>query len=216
MAYIASIQREFDEMGMYSEKEKISIIQNGLNERLRNVALSHDWVSVQAMDLHLRTIEVADELRKETESQTQKRMFFPRRAINVIEANEQGINAELNEANENDSELTEYLGNEINCQAIKAKYQKGNVSNSLSATNERKDIYTAKETQTRNVMTCYNCKAESHRLVDCGEPITRIFCFRCGREGVRAPNCSCGPKNSRNVACSTTESCDQQPLVQPE
>lgn len=47
--------------------------------------------------------------------------------------------------------------------------------------NDGTEKVVAKETQTRNVSTCYNCKSESHRLMDCGEPITRIFCFRCGK-----------------------------------
>lgn len=38
MDCIAPIQRDFDEMGTYSEKEKISVIQNDLNGQLRNVA----------------------------------------------------------------------------------------------------------------------------------------------------------------------------------
>lgn len=115
MAYIASIQREFDEMGMYSEKEKLSIIQNGFNERLRNVALSHDWDSVQAMDLHLRTIEVADELRKETESQAQKRPFFPRRSVNALEMKETSVVGGMSENDQNNSDDNENVTGEVDC-----------------------------------------------------------------------------------------------------
>lgn len=211
MTYIASIQREFDELGMYSEKEKISIIQNGLTERLRNVALSHDWDTVQAMDLHLRTIEVADELRKETESQIQRRMFFPRRSINAIETEERNVSGGLNEFVENDTECDEYISGDAECQAVRAK---GSMGKNVPLTGNVIGKHAMMGTQTRNITTCYNCKSESHRLIDCSEPITRIFCFRCGKEGVRAPNCTCGSKNSRSVACSTTESCDQQPLIQ--
>lgn len=37
---------------------------------------------------------------------------------------------------------------------------------------------------------CYNCKAKEHRFFDCPTPITRIFCFGCGEEGILKPNCS--------------------------
>lgn len=198
MAYIASIQREFDELGMYSEKEKISIIQNGLNDRLRNVALAHAWNSVQEMDLHLRTIEVADELRNETEVQAQKRPFFFRKSINAIETECIGDVEMGEEENENKAEL-ETEGN-VNCQAMMVRPQFNSNYKKGYNTNEMKE-------QPRKP-TCYNCKSELHRLVDCGEPISRIFCFRCGREGVRAPNCTCGPKNAKYVACSTAEACD--------
>lgn len=96
MTYIAAIQPEFDALGMYSEKEKISIVQNGLNDRLRDVAMAHSWNTVQDMDLHLRTVEVVDELRKETESKTMKKPFFPRRVVNVVGTDE------TNESNENE------------------------------------------------------------------------------------------------------------------
>lgn len=219
MAYIASIQREFDEMGMYSEKEKISIIQNGLNERLRNVALAHAWNSVQEMDLHLRTIEVADELRKDTESQLTKRPFYFRRSVNAIETDVQVEGGSVDEENEieDKSECEDQVT--VDCQAMVAKPQFGaNFRKGFSGKNnvdqhdkgDRKAWQSEmKETQPRKV-TCFNCKSEQHRLIDCGEPITRVFCFRCGKEGVRAPNCTCGPKNAKNVACSTTETCDQE------
>lgn len=218
MTYIASIQREFDELGMYSEREKISIIQNGLNDRLRNVALSHDWVTVQDMDLHLRTIEVADELRKETESQVQKRLFFPRRAINTVDVDSP---SELEGVGDNFGDeygLESDEQSEVNCQAIRAKApfrpnpKRGYMTKSAEEQNSNKEKITTltdtKDTQTRKT-ACYNCQSELHRLMDCEEPITRIFCFRCGREGVRALNCTCNPKNSKGVACSTTEPCDQ-------
>lgn len=37
--------------------------------------------------------------------------------------------------------------------------------------------------------TCWNCKVVGHSFVDCPEPLTRQFCFRCGRDGVVTPKC---------------------------
>lgn len=94
MDYIASIQHEFDELGMSNEQEKIAIIQNGLRENLRNVAMSQQWHSVQQMDLHLRTVEVADELRRETDLKARRGTFFPRKNVHAIESKEEGQNIE--------------------------------------------------------------------------------------------------------------------------
>lgn len=89
MDYIASVQREFDELSIENEQEKIAIIQNGLKDQLRLVAMSQRWETVQQMDLHLRTVEVADELRRETDLKARKPMFnYPKRGINACEMSE--------------------------------------------------------------------------------------------------------------------------------
>ncbi|XP_065358730.1 uncharacterized protein LOC135952646 [Calliphora vicina] len=47
--------------------------------------------------------------------------------------------------------------------------------------------------------TCWNCKVVGHSFMDCPEPITRTFCFRCGRENVVAPKCpKCQGNRPRN------------------
>lgn len=105
MDYIASIQHEFDELGMSNEQEKIAIIQNGLRENLRNVAMSQQWHSVQQMDLHLRTVEVADELRRETDLKARRGTFVPRKNVHAIESKE-GV--------ENIEDSPESIGSEEN------------------------------------------------------------------------------------------------------
>ena len=38
-------------------------------------------------------------------------------------------------------------------------------------------------------LICWNCKDLGHRYQDCVKDFTEIFCFGCGRTGVRKPNC---------------------------
>lgn len=37
---------------------------------------------------------------------------------------------------------------------------------------------------------CFNCHSEEHLLKQCPKEISRIFCFKCGMEGVYTPKCS--------------------------
>lgn len=47
--------------------------------------------------------------------------------------------------------------------------------------------------------TCWNCKVVGHSFVDCPEPLTRQFCFRCGKDGVVTPKCpKCQGNRPRN------------------
>lgn len=47
--------------------------------------------------------------------------------------------------------------------------------------------------------TCWNCRQVGHSYVECPTPISRVFCFKCGREGVVTPKC---PKCQGNVSRS--------------
>lgn len=208
MDYIASIQREFDEMGVYDEQEKVSIIQNGLNDRLRHVAMAHTWNSVQAMDLHLRTVESADELRKQTEVATVRKPFFPRRNVSAIEIDEIS-NTDENMSNGNICDATELEVEPqvVDCQAIKntrnftRNFQQKVQTKSFAApaaqklsTQPESKAHSESKTEGR---LCFNCKSDAHLFIDCDQPFERVFCFRCGKDGVRAPDCDC--KQSKNA-----------------
>lgn len=190
MSYIASVQREFDAMEIYSEQEKISVIRNGLNDRLRDIAMSSQWQSVQELDLHLRSVEVADELHKETEAKTFRRQFFPKRSVNAIENDTSGFESIIEDEDDNEKDD----GNKVlECDAFKAKsnfkrnnrqFDKNMVSEKTSMPNSE-----VKEAMSRRVYKCYNCKSEEHLLHECDQPIERVFCFKCGAEGMTANKC---------------------------
>lgn len=193
MEYIASIQREFDAMGMYGEQEKISVIQNGLRPRLRSIAMANHWYTVQELDLHLRNIEVADELHNETEVKSFKRPFFPKRSVNAIDTEEIGSGEGIeNGENTNESEDEAV----VDCQAIRTKrdFKHGDRNKYKVDSNqyEKSKIQSneSNEVQTKKVYLCYNCKSDQHMLYDCDKPIERTFCLRCGAEGMVTGTCS--------------------------
>lgn len=44
------------------------------------------------------------------------------------------------------------------------------------------------EPKFQRVLVCFNCDAQGHRWRQCAKPLTE-FCMRCGKKGVRIPNC---------------------------
>lgn len=112
MHYIASVMREFDALKIYSEQERIAVIQNGLRDELRQIARGHTWTSVQEMDLHLRTNEVAEELHRESAPRIFK-PFFSRKAIHMITGEETQTTDQSECTSTSDVELTE---NEEQCE----------------------------------------------------------------------------------------------------
>lgn len=51
--------------------------------------------------------------------------------------------------------------------------------------------------------TCWNCRQLGHSYVECPTPIGRVFCFKCGREGVVTPKC---PKCQGNLQRNRSQS----------
>lgn len=92
MEFIASILREFDALKLYSEKERIAVIQNGLRDDLRQIARGQAWNTVLEMELHLRTVEVAEELHRDSAPRKYTRPFIPnaqyRKTINAVAEDE--------------------------------------------------------------------------------------------------------------------------------
>lgn len=189
--YISSIVRSFDEMEVNDEQERVSIIQNGLLPDLRNRAMSRDWASVQEMSIWLRKTELADKLYTGVSTQPPRGGNFPfRRPTMASQVQENEVQIEKEAANEETSNVEEYEENQCNALG--------------GPTNRQKNF------------RCFNCKETSHYFNDCDQPITRVFCFRCGNEGVLAPFCECRknkeqPKNGRPVAAIEQNPCD--PLV---
>lgn len=52
----------------------------------------------------------------------------------------------------------------------------------------------------RATSKCFNCKSSDHLMRKCPVPITRIFCFCCGRENITYPQCpDCALNRKRSV-----------------
>lgn len=197
--YIASIIRDFDEMEVHDEEERIAIVQNGLLPDLRNRAMSRDWQSVQEMSIWLRKTETADKLYGQPAQQPFVRKFFTKRPTMAMSSQEGECFEELTEVVEESEQLIEIEENPCNAMGNRRNFV-GKRSGQSNATTEAKPK--------RSV--CYNCKSNQHYFNDCDQPVTRVFCFRCGKEDTLAPNCECKKsKNEMVVAGMKVEHCDE-------
>lgn len=202
--YIASIIRDFDEMEVNDEEERISIVQNGLLPDLRSRAMSRDWRSVQEMSIWLRKTETADKLYGQPPQQPFVRKFFTKRPTMAIAAQEKELYEEVFCEESEADEMIE-IG-ESQCNAMNRR----NFSN-------KKSGQTATPEAKQRKSVCYNCKSNQHYFNDCDKPIDRIFCLRCGKEEVLAPNCECKkireqPKNGISGAAMAADHCDESNL----
>lgn len=233
MDYVAEMLRLFDEVQLNSEIERVAIIQNGLRDDLRVIAYSHSWTSVQALDHHLRMVEVSDKIRSNqlsgwTKSRTNKDTSTPKKTFYVESNESDSVNDGVNESS------SEYdVEEHSNCCAFqKSRFQgkqnwsknkkfedkkpgpivqnttKSNGSQTQYEHKVQSKAQTAKETKLAE--PCYNCKESGHLFKDCLRPVDRVFCFRCGMEGAYAPQCECKlTKNVKRVACCETVSSDE-------
>lgn len=207
MHYIASVMREFDALKIYSEQERIAVIQNGLRDELRQIARGHTWTSIQEMDLHLRTNEVAEELHRESAPRKFK-PFFPREAIHMITGEETQATDQSECTSTSDVELTENEEQceESCCNAVKSqrfgprqRYAGNSAGKPTSNTHAKRGGFTAiresrgkvesnndaKSTTGETVhhrTGCFNCGSAAHRFAECDKPYERIFCFRCASQ----------------------------------
>lgn len=199
--YIASIIRDFDEMEVHDEEERIAIVQNGLLPDLRSRAMSRDWQSVQEMSVWLRKTETADKLYGHPAQQPLVRRFFTKRPIMAMSQDNE-IFEEIDSESGEPVEIVEVEENQ--CSAMNSRRNFGNRRSGQTANTEPKQKKSA----------CYNCKSTQHYFNDCDKPVNRVFCFRCGKEDTLAPNCECRKlreqtKNELGVAALEAENCDE-------
>lgn len=148
---------------------------------------------------------MADELRNRTESNTPSRPFFFRKVHGVEKYDENHVENSENVESQPASEMDAHIVSECNAISSKPPFRYLNPKNYGRAnettvgkgpqrtSEERQENHSVSRVRPR---ACYNCKSESHRFYDCDSPISRVFCFRCGRENVLSPNCIC--KHSKN------------------
>lgn len=163
--------------------------------------MSRDWQSVQEMSIWLRKTETAEKLYGQPTPQPYIRKFFPKRPTLAMSTEETESHEEVGE-NDEPNEMVEV--EESPC----------NVSNSRRNVGNKKSWQSNAATEARQKKSvCFNCKSNQHYFNDCDQPVSRVFCFRCGKEEILAPNCECRElreqsKNGVTVAAVSTELCD--------
>lgn len=193
MDYVTQMSLMFDELDMHDEKEKIAIIRNGLREEFVLVAHAFSSRTVEELDQQLRRLELSTAIRRKN-NHTQ---FKPAQKIfstEVIEEDQLVTDEKTNVENETEivSDCCAFSKFTKAKNWSKVEAPQGAEPKPYSGHQPNRDDRTKRSTN----WTCFNCHSVGHGFMDCETPITRPFCFRCGKEGVVAPKCDCRSKNA--------------------
>lgn len=191
MDYISAMSQLFEELDMTDESEKVAIIQNGLRDNYRWISHAQSWPTVAALDHQLRQIELSNDMRRFTPVQSQTFVS------EVKDCNETELTNEKPLIDFNENEPTP-----LECMAIgqhkRDFYRKANDTSRVDE-KTKTDMKEKKREELKQRManwTCFNCREQGHGFTFCRKPIERVFCFKCGEDGVFAPDCSCQSKNA--------------------
>ncbi|RYE18040.1 MAG: hypothetical protein EOP45_14750, partial [Sphingobacteriaceae bacterium] len=194
MDYVSAMTQMFEELGMHDEKEKIAIIQNGIRDEFVMIAHAFRGRTVEELDQQLRRVELSTAIRRRSH-----REWKPAQKVYAAEISDENP-TETDESTDVDKD------NELisECAAVNDHFKSKKWSKKSSEIprnfenkpqSERQSKTEEKEKRVSN-WKCFNCLEMGHGFTDCPAPVTRIFCFRCGREGVVAPECGCRQKNA--------------------
>lgn len=106
---------------------------------------------------------------KVTKPEESRRSRWSERRVHEVEAKPE-VPADASESDENPYEVL-YI----------EKFPKSNKEKTLIAEGKA-------EPEFRRVVICFNCDAQGHRWRQCSKPLLE-FCMRCGKKGVKVPDC---------------------------
>lgn len=163
----------------------------------------------------INSIEHLEMLVKQRESAKASQMAYKRQmnmlkpTVNEIDNRESNSPFSGNESeSENENELCAFNSNGIN--QFKAKQDpRSNTKKEKLVPNKypsrpSKQAGTSGEKRMKPI--CFNCRKRGHIFNDCQEKVTRIFCFRCGKNDNIAPTCSnCFPSKNGDAASFEVE-----------
>lgn len=190
--YIADMQSKFRAMSNPpDEHHRLYIVRN-------NMLFEH---SMALATMNVASIEQLEMLVKQRESARASQMAY-RRQMNAFKPN---VN-ELEEASATEVESeSENIEDEACAMETNDKRKfRGHIER--KAQNIAKGDFGKRQTH-RSTVVCYNCKKNGHLFRECKEKVSRIFCFRCGKDDNLAPTCSnCFPTKNGEAALLSEQS----------
>lgn len=167
-----------------SERELINRLFSNMNPALRNVLLAHQAVLWSVNELKV--------LCQRYEVMWNNSGYDPRKF-----AEKTGGRGHVNAFNSSSSSVDQI------CQNYNESIRPVIPTNEFSQESEASSAIEALHSQQNNgkmKLICWNCKDLGHSYHDCTQDLLHKFCFGCGREGFRKPDCfNCQKKLSENL-----------------
>lgn len=177
-AYINDMESRFSSMPKkLDEAHQIHIIKKNMLPHLALATATHDIRSISQLEMICKRVESTRVHLFGAQAATgfQNRYKNTPRYANEIEGSSKEIDSseELEELNDGDEEVNEVRRDR--------KFEKNN--RRFEKKNPASLDKSARRTE------CFNCLKEGHSFGNCPDERTRIFCFRCGANDVKSPEC---------------------------
>lgn len=190
--YVAEMQAKFRAMSNPpDEHHRLYIVRN-------NMLYEHAMALATA---NIQSVEQLEMLVKQRESAKASQLAYKRQlgllrpAVNELVVDEANTDSSHSE-NESES------ANDVSVVETKDKFRaKPRFEKKFTSNNKPQQSRV-----TRKSVTCFNCRKQGHVFNDCSEPVTRIFCFRCGKDDNVSPTCTnCFPTKNEAAVLLTSE-----------
>lgn len=195
--YIQDMERRFDRLPeQISESNKVFLVKKNLLSEIAVAIASFDVQSIRALEDICRRFEstkkiVSSNRNRQSNTQATGRFsrFTDRRdsSRRVTELHEESDGSDMSVSKGYDTDDSE----EVFVLRRNRNFTKDKHDRRRSKSTNDKP---SKQTTTEQ-MECHNCKKLGHSHRDCAEPQTRVFCYSCGKDGVRSDECSCKKGN---------------------
>lgn len=104
-----------------------------------------------------------------------------------------------------DQLIAEIMENPYAINALRRPFESDRSTSNKNVKTEYKSEQSGTK-RTKPVFYCFKCRKEDHCWKDCPDTRDIIFCYRCGKHGVKISECDCSPRNISENTLTTDAS----------